>query len=710
MQKPPAKSTHMPLTPSQSGILHLLWKEHSGAVYAMLLDWCGNKTNAADILQEVFLRLARNPSSLEIIRQPRAFLFVSARRIGIDLARRNKIEEAAVESGDLEIFPTQHGVPPGDDLHQILQDAFKLLPEEQRTVLEAKLLHGKTLALIASEQGISLNTASSRLRYSLDKMRIVLRPYYVTMKKSYLNPNASQRLSSSSSVNERLIKPLEPKRVPSVSPLLAGLVALAPEHDTHDTHSDIPVSFESHTYQTATTSDHPTDNQDHNPTPAVDGSPSDDYNTTPFSAQDPEVVLTSVFEDAQVDNVASITPEPFALESFLILNTTQVSTENSGNHDTTDTDIGAPTVCPPLEPVTNSVDSTSGHDVTSTDPSTTDGQTTDPTTSLSVVDKSVDPDTTDAESRVTTLTGDITRGPIDDYGNSYDVLPLEPVTNSVDSTSGHDVTSTDPSTTDGQTTDPTTSLPVVEKSVDLDTTDADTGVPTPDSSLPPGPFDPNESGHDFTSTDPDHPLTTVSRDPASITHKEAVSTIQSASPAQRVSSVQDDSAWQNSSTINLAQNQREASSGGAYAEIGIAEPQGGHSINLNQHDQGVFSYAPPNLNFYGVENTNIEGSHDGTLDLSHPLNSHEELPSQVHPTTFASIHNMSSDDFFVVSETSMTGSISHEAGNEASSITEHSDSSIATTEILGGAFVAGTATQVVPAGSPSRLARRSFGK
>lgn len=624
----------MPLTPSQSGILHLLWKEHSGAVYAMLLDWCGNKTNAADILQEVFLRLARNPSSLEIIRQPRAFLFVSARRIGIDLARRNKIEEAAVESGDLEIFPNQHGVPPGDDLHQILQDAFKLLPEEQRTVLEAKLLHGKTLALIASEQGISLNTASSRLRYSLDKMRIVLRPYYVTMKKSYLNPNASQRLSSSSSVNERLIKPLEPKRVPSVSPLLAGLVALAPEHDTHDTHSDIPVSFESHTYQTATTSDHPTDNQDHNPTPAVDGSPSDDYNTTPFSAQDPEVVLTSVFEDAQVDNVASITPEPFALESFLILNTTQVSTENSGNHDTTDKDIGAPTVCPPLEPVTNSVDSTSGHDVTSTDPSTTDGQTTDPTTSL----------------------------------------------------------------------------PVVEKSVDLDTTDADTGVPTPDSSLPPGPFDPNESSHDFTSTDPDHPLTTVSRDPASITHKEAVSTIQSASPAQRVSSVQDDSAWQNSSTINLAQNQREASSGGAYAEIGIAEPQGGHSINLNQHDQGVFSYAPPNLNFYGVENTNIEGSHDGTLDLSHPLNSHEELPSQVHPTTFASIHNMSSDDFFVVSETSMTGSISHEAGNEASSITEHSDSSIATPEILGGAFVAGTATQVVPAGSPSRVARRSFGK
>lgn len=675
MQKPPDKSTHMPLTPSQSGILHLLWKEHSGAVYAMLLDWCGNKTNAADILQEVFLRLARNPSSLENIRQPRAFLFVSARRIGIDLARRNKIEEAAVESGDLEIFPTQHGVPPGDDLHQILQDAFKLLPEEQQTVLEAKLLHGKTLALIASEQGISLNTASSRLRYSLDKMRIVLRPYYVTMKKSYLNPNASQRLSSSSSVNERLIKPLEPKRVPSVSPLLAGLVALAPEHDTHDTLSDIPVSVDTHTDQTAATSDHPADTQDHTPSPAVEAAPSDSSNPLPVSAQDPEVVLTSVFEDAQVDNVASITPEPFALESFLILNTTQVSTENSGNYDTTVTDTGVAT--PSVDESSGAVvDNNTSHDVTSTDPSTTYGQSIDPTTGLPVdnsgigTDPAIDPSTgfvtgTDHFMNFGGIQFSNDGGAAIGYGG-IDHTYIQRDAHQVDATSqnvpDHAVSSVDPT--------------LLSSNVSA-------------ASVGPAPSSPSFEAS---------------------THEAAVNPVNSASPAQHSGSVYYDPISQNSSTSNLAQNQEGPSSVGHFSEIGVAEHQGVASINLNQPIQEGLSYVSPNLNFYGVENTHVEGSHDGALDSDHSPNSHEELPSKVQPATVASIHDTSKDDFSVISETPMTETPSHHGGNETSPITEHSPSIIGTPEILGGVFVAGTATQAAPTSTLAKMVRRSVGK
>jgi hypothetical protein len=100
----------------------------------------------------------------------------------------------------------------------IINAALQKLPTDQRSVIKSKMIEGKTLAAIAEEQGIPLNTVASRLRYSLDKLRNELRPHYEHMK----NPNAH-----SSNSSERLIKPLEPKRVPSVAPGLEGVAAMA---------------------------------------------------------------------------------------------------------------------------------------------------------------------------------------------------------------------------------------------------------------------------------------------------------------------------------------------------------------------------------------------------------------------------------------------------------------------------------------------------
>jgi RNA polymerase sigma-70 factor (ECF subfamily) len=58
------------------------------------------------------------------------------------------------------------------------------LPEEQRAVVHLKLWEGLTFEAIAGALDISPNTAASRYRYGLDKLRYRLRPLYEEMKKA----------------------------------------------------------------------------------------------------------------------------------------------------------------------------------------------------------------------------------------------------------------------------------------------------------------------------------------------------------------------------------------------------------------------------------------------------------------------------------------------------------------------------------------------
>ena len=50
--------------------------------------------------------------------------------------------------------------------------------DEQRTVAQLKLWEGLTFEEIAEAQDIPMNTAASRYRYALDKLRTLLRPIY----------------------------------------------------------------------------------------------------------------------------------------------------------------------------------------------------------------------------------------------------------------------------------------------------------------------------------------------------------------------------------------------------------------------------------------------------------------------------------------------------------------------------------------------------
>ena len=211
------------LSVTDAAKLERIWNEHAASVLGMLKAFCTCPEDAQDALQELFLRVGTNPSVVESAKSPRAFLIVSARRIAIDAARKRASDQRREESPEAAeaVHPSPVVVKNDADFSSAISRAVADLPSEQRIVFEAKVLHGKTLTVIATEQSITLNTAASRLRYSLDKIRGRLRPHYEAMKNQ---TTKSHPLSDSSA---RLIKPLEPKRVPSVVPGLECVAALA---------------------------------------------------------------------------------------------------------------------------------------------------------------------------------------------------------------------------------------------------------------------------------------------------------------------------------------------------------------------------------------------------------------------------------------------------------------------------------------------------
>ncbi len=157
-----------------------IYDAHAPALFAFLLNITRREADARDILQEVFVKLARQPGLLEAAREPRAFLVRLAHNLAIDHLRRHQARERrheAAATGDPCLFaPTQD--PDEDEFRRALSEALGELPLAQRSVIHLKLWEGLTFEQIAETLEIPLNTAGSRYRYGIDKLRDRLRPLY----------------------------------------------------------------------------------------------------------------------------------------------------------------------------------------------------------------------------------------------------------------------------------------------------------------------------------------------------------------------------------------------------------------------------------------------------------------------------------------------------------------------------------------------------
>ena len=161
-----------------------LYDEHAQPLYAFLLNFTRDEADTRDLLQEIFVKLARDPELLTGIREERAFLIRLAHNAAIDLVRRRGTRDKTKENFAAEMIPpfAPTSNPDKKVFREELAAALGELPEDQRAVVHLKLWEHLTFEEIAAALEIPPNTAASRYRYGLDKLRDRLRPLYEEIK------------------------------------------------------------------------------------------------------------------------------------------------------------------------------------------------------------------------------------------------------------------------------------------------------------------------------------------------------------------------------------------------------------------------------------------------------------------------------------------------------------------------------------------------
>jgi RNA polymerase sigma-70 factor (ECF subfamily) len=149
-----------------------LYDKVGAKIYHYLTVKLGSESDAEDVLQEVFCRLARYALRMSLVRNPKAFAFRIARNEA-NRFLREKItkQDCSGAAGGLENIIAHSMVGPDAKSCEMVAWAIAQLPEEQREVVVLKLFEEMTFKEIAAVCDIPLNTAASRYRYGLEKIR-----------------------------------------------------------------------------------------------------------------------------------------------------------------------------------------------------------------------------------------------------------------------------------------------------------------------------------------------------------------------------------------------------------------------------------------------------------------------------------------------------------------------------------------------------------
>jgi RNA polymerase sigma-70 factor (ECF subfamily) len=152
-----------------SGQWTVWFDRHSAALILLARQWLPSRADAEDVVQEAFVRFWR---SRHRVAEPAAYLYACVKHCALDWLRGRKRQvrrEEAHARPEAEAWFMDSLVQ--DERRAAIEAALGGLPENQREVLVMRIWGGLSFPQIAAALGISANTAASRYRYALAKLR-----------------------------------------------------------------------------------------------------------------------------------------------------------------------------------------------------------------------------------------------------------------------------------------------------------------------------------------------------------------------------------------------------------------------------------------------------------------------------------------------------------------------------------------------------------
>ncbi len=182
----PMESSNPTPNPTPNHPSSEVWKDWFVRNGSRLLMFARQQTrtelDAEDVLQDAMVRLWKSGlvESKEngVVEPSLAAAFTQVRRAAIDQARKNirraNREERAVEMEDASVW--FDSTLEQDERAAQIEKALKTLPDFNKEVVILKIWGELTFEEIAETLDIPMNTAASRYRYALEKLRRTLTP------------------------------------------------------------------------------------------------------------------------------------------------------------------------------------------------------------------------------------------------------------------------------------------------------------------------------------------------------------------------------------------------------------------------------------------------------------------------------------------------------------------------------------------------------
>lgn len=156
-----------------------LYHKHKGGLYRYFLRKCGNASIAEELFQDVWMKLINAREHYAVKAKFSTWLYQMAHNHFIDYYRKHSISASMnqnFQENDLENIPAGKNQQPEQQAEfqqqtETLLQLISELPVEQREAFLLREEAGMGLAEIAEVTGVNMETAKSRLRYAVNRLR-----------------------------------------------------------------------------------------------------------------------------------------------------------------------------------------------------------------------------------------------------------------------------------------------------------------------------------------------------------------------------------------------------------------------------------------------------------------------------------------------------------------------------------------------------------
>ncbi len=160
-------------------VIELIFRKYYDTVCRAIFRILPEHTTTEDIAQEVFFELWKRRETLQINTSLSAYLRRAAVNKALNMLRDRRLVND--DDSDLSLLPALdldgQKVLEAEELHQLVNDAVKALPEKCRVIFVLSRFEQMSYAEIAAKLQISPRTVENHISKALRLLRQVLGPY-----------------------------------------------------------------------------------------------------------------------------------------------------------------------------------------------------------------------------------------------------------------------------------------------------------------------------------------------------------------------------------------------------------------------------------------------------------------------------------------------------------------------------------------------------